>query len=424
MKWLEAIFWFPAIIGLTGSLWAQTANEPPLTLDKCITLAISRNPLVLSSLEKYNAAKARINQAGEFSQPNLDFDSDLQPRLFDFRRSEESHFGFSQTLEFPGKIPVRKRIALREADQVLGDADLLKLDLVFQVKQSFFGVLLAEEGVTCARQDLELSQGFLDKVELMNKAGDIAEVEVIRAKVEYAKAINSLKTAENEKRLAMARLNYLLARRLYDPFKIEGSLKGSDIQLDVDKFKQQALVSRPEIRIIEFSRQGEVLRKTQALLDYLPDFDLGVYKHRMAGSPMTWNFTLSLKIPLFFWQTKRGRVAETEANLRSIKHEIDHLHDSIILDVEEATLNAVTAQEQMRLFNEQVLAQAEEVYSIFLFKFQKGEIGGIELIEARRSMNESRRAYAETLYNYRMAIAALEKSVGHSLQGDTANESN
>jgi outer membrane protein TolC len=55
---------------------------------------------------------------------------------------------------------------------------------------------------------------------------------------------------------------------------------------------------------------------------------------------------------------------------------------------------------------------------MFLFSYQEGEIGGIELIEARRTLIEARRSYADALYNYDVTLAALEKSVGQTLDGD------
>ena len=66
-----------------------------------------------------------------------------------------------------------------------------------------------------------------------------------------------------------------------------------------------------------------------------------------------------------------------------------------------------------------MLTQAEEVYNMYLFSFQEGEIGGIELIEARRTLLETRKSYADALFNYDAALAALEKSLGsQSLEGE------
>ncbi len=81
-------------------------------------------------------------------------------------------------------------------------------------------------------------------------------------------------------------------------------------------------------------------------------------------------------------------------------------------------MNAVTARNQIKLFEDEILTQAEEVYKMFLFSYQEGEIGGIELIEARRTLIESRVSYADALYNYGVALAGLEKSIGQKLGGE------
>jgi len=59
------------------------------------------------------------------------------------------------------------------------------------------------------------------------------------------------------------------------------------------------------------------------------------------------------------------------------------------------------------------------VYDMFLFSYQEGEIGSIELIEARRTLMEARMSYTEALYNYDIGIGALERAIGHTVEGDT-----
>ena len=73
----------------------------------------------------------------------------------------------------------------------------------------------------------------------------------------------------------------------------------------------------------------------------------------------------------------------------------------------------------IELFEKDILTQAEEVYNMFLFSYQEGEIGSIELIEARRTLLEARKAYADALFNHGVALAALEKSIGQSLEGES-----
>jgi outer membrane protein TolC len=415
---LRKIIWLGmALIGTSGIFWSQETKGNVLTLDQCIAIALKQNPLLLSSQEHYRASLARINQAKALPQPSLDLDSDLEPKIFNFKKSAESYFGFSQTVEFFGKRLLRGEIASRESDEILSEIDLLKLDLTFEVKQAFYGLLLAQEKLQYAQQDLELAEDFLKKAELKHAAGDVAKVEVLRARVEASKAANAVKVAQNDQRLAAAQLNFYLGWRKFEPIEIQGETQRSLVTLNVEELKQRAFSFRPEIKRIDFALEREALNKKQAYMSYLPDFDIGIAQHSLAGQPKTWDFTLSFPLPIFFWQPKKGGIAEAEANIESLKREADHLKNTISLEVEEAFTNYLSTSNQIKLFEDEILGQAEEVYSMFLFSFQEGEIGGIELIEARRTLIDAKKSYADAVYNYHVAIAALEKSVGQTLEG-------
>jgi len=301
---------------LPWSLWCQTPENTALTLEQCISITLQQNPLILSSLQQHQASLARISQAKALPQPSIGYDSDLQPKFFNFKDSGESYFGLSQSIEFPGKRHLRGKIASKESNEIMAEIDFLKLDIVFHVKQAFYGLLLAQEKLKYAQQDLELAQDFLKKAELKFDAGDVAKVEALRARVESAKAANEV------------------------------------------------------------------------------------------------------SIPLFFWQPKKGEIREAQANVEALKREAEHLKNAITLEVEEAYMNALTASNMIQLFEEEMLTQAEEVYNMFLFSYQEGEIGGIELIEARRTLLETRKSYADALYNYDASLAAMEKSIGQTLEGE------
>ncbi len=411
-------FFLIMLLGLENSFFNQASAKEVLSLEQCISVALEQNPLILSSLGQYRAALARISQAKAFPQPSLDYDSDLQPSLLNFKESNESYFGLSQTVEFPGKRLLRGKIATQESFELLSEIDLLKLTVAYQVKQAFYGLLLAKEKLRYAQQNLELAQDFLQKAEFKHGAGDVAKVEVLRARVEALKAANEVKTVANEESLAKALLNFLLARKKFEPLEIKGTLKKTFSPMELEELKQRAFSFRPEVKKLNISLEKEINKKKQGYLSYFPDFELGLSRHRLEGEKTTWDFTLSFPVPLFFWQPKKGQIAEAEAYIESLKRELEHLKNSISLEVEEAYRNALTAASQIQLFEEEMLAQAEEVYNMYLFSYQEGEIGGIELIEARRTLIEARRSYADALYNYDVTLAALEKSVGQTLKGD------
>lgn len=417
MKSQKIIILLFCCVCLIYQLHAQETQEKVLTLQECTRIALQNNPLILSSFQQYQASLARVNQAKAFAQPSLNWESDIQDEFFNFSNAGESKFGISQHFEFPTKQILRGKIAGKETNELLQEIERLKLDISFQVKQAFYSLLLIQENLKYAQQNLELSKDFLHKAQFKFESGDVAKVEVLRARVEVAKAENDLRRIYNEVQLAKATLNYLMARRKYEPLRVLGDLKTKSIVLDLDTLKQRALSLRPEMKKLHVILEQLNLQKSFATQTYLPDFEVGINRHKLAGEGNWWNFTLSVNIPIFFWQPVKGEIAEANANIKALRKDIENLENAIALEVEDAYLSAAVAISQIKMFEEEILTQAEEVYFMFSYSYKEGDISSLELIDARRTLIESQTSYVDALFNYRLALAALEKSIGRPLAG-------
>jgi outer membrane protein TolC len=400
------------VILLAFNLRVQSEETEILTLNQCLAVALSQNPLILSAIHSHQASVARIDQATSFPVPSIDFESDVQPQPLNFVRAEEAYLGASQTFEFPGKRALRGKIADRESHEIQEDIELLKLDIAFWVKEAFYSLLLAQEQMRYSQRDRELSEEFLNNAELKQAAGDVARVEVLRARVEALRAANAVKVAANNVSLAKARLNYLLARGKYAPLQIAGDLGVPFIELDLEQLKQEAVSLRPEIKRISFSMEREEYVKDQARLSNYPDFDVGVSYHYMKDLPTSWAFSVSVPLPFLFKKQQKAEFAEAQANLSALDREAENLRNAIQLEVEESYMNSLTAKNQIQLLRDEILPQAEEVYDMLFFSYQEGEIGGIDLIESRRTLNEARKSYADALFEYARDLAVLERAVG------------
>lgn len=391
---------------------AQSAAAAALTLDECVSIALAANPLVLGSQHGYEAALARINIARALPQPVVGYDSDLQPTFFNFSRSDESYLGIAQLIEWPARRGVRADIATAEAGQTGADLDRLRLDLKFAVTEAFYRLLVAEERLALIREDLRLSESFLEQTRQKLELGDVARVEALRAELEAAQAASAVEAAAGAVELGRADLNYLLARPPAEPIAIRGALKQPPVAFDLAALETEAFERRPEIRRLSLAVDRERLRGREASLSLVPDFELGVARHRIAGEATTWDVTISAPVPLYFWQPKKGEVAEAAASLSAAEREADHARNAIRLEVERAWREAGIADERIRRYETGVLAQAQETYDMFAFSYQEGEIGGLDLIAARRTLLQVRQAYVEALFDSRVAAAALDRAVG------------
>jgi len=352
-------------------------GEAPLTIDQCITIALRQNPLIRSYRQQHRASVARANQAYAFPQPEISLDYDLQPRFFDLSGSDEAYIGISQLIEFPGRRYLRGKAASKEAKEFSCDLELVKLDLIYQVKNAFYELLLAKEEGKYAEENVIHARDFLSKAREKYDSGDVSRLEVLRARVEAAGAENLQKVALNRIKLARSKLNFVLARDKYRPIDIAGSLQGAFPVLDLDRLTARAMYLRPEMQKARLALQREKLNRTRAYMNYLPDFSLGVARHRITNEPTTWDVSLSFQVPLFFWQNKRGEINEAAANVATKKAELSYTGLSISLEVENAVLNALSFRDRIEFFEKQVLREAEEVYDMSLISYKEGKIGSI-----------------------------------------------
>jgi len=403
-----------AVVFLGGVPLAAQEREAPLDLEGCIAEALQSNTRVLQWRSEHRAALARVNAARAFPQPTVAYDSDLQPNLFHFGQSGESYLGLVQSIEFPGKRGVRGRIATAEADQTFADLEAVRLDLAYEVTEAFYALLLARERRRLASEDAALSGEFLAKTRHKHEAGDVGQVEVLRAEVEAARAEGVVRRSASDVDLARARLGYLLGRSADRPLSIRGALESPPLPPgdDLGALQERALSKRPELLRLSLAVARAGLLHTQAKKGYLPDVEVGVARHRISGEPVTWDVTLAASVPLFFWQPKRGEIAAASASLTAAEQEAEHVRRSIRLEVEEAWRRLDTARDQIRRFETGILEKAEQSHAMFAFAYAEGEIEGLELIAARRTLLETRQAYAEALYESGVATAALRRAVG------------
>ncbi len=174
----------------------------------------------------------------------------------------------------------------------------------------------------------------------------------------------------------------------------------------------KAKIMRPEIKKANLALQREKMNKTQAALSYLPDLNLGLSRHRINGEKSTWDVSFSFQVPLFFWQPASGEMAEAKSNYLSQQQELKYIRLTIALDVENAYRNAMNFKDQMIFFQKEVLKEAEEVYEMSMISYKEGKIGRIELIQSRKTLRELKQQCAETLYNFQLALADVQKAAG------------
>lgn len=154
------------------------------------------------------------------------------------------------TLFAGGAHVAERRAALALRDASREDAEQVRQDISFEVRQAFYGLLAAEEIEKVAQSNLKRSESNLKVAEDRLAAGAVPKADVLKAKVDRSDADLSLVNARNLDRVARGQLNTAMGRSVDSPTRAQGREEPQvkPETLDLNLALEDALRARPAIR--------------------------------------------------------------------------------------------------------------------------------------------------------------------------------
>lgn len=399
-----------------------TSAEDILTQQEAIKLALENNPELRISTHELTAVQSRIKQAKEFPATSFDFDFDQQERIF---RSGEIYFGFSQELEFPTRPGLRVKLAEREVSAAEADYELIRWETALTVKSVYQQLSLVQNKLIISRENLSISEKLLHMAQEKFDAGSVGKLDVLRASVETATAQNELAAVENEERQLRMQLNYLLGRNPDAPL-MTTLLKQWPVKTNSEKeLIDTALGHRLELRSIRESLSAASVQHSLARSELMPDFAVSFSRHHLAGEPDNWDIAFGISVPIFGREAISGRMAEAQARQKALSSAMIAAEARIRTDVQAAFGELTKLGERVKRYRDVILAEAQEAFQIAEASYREGEIESLELLESQRTLQEVKQGFAETVFDYNLAIVNLEQATGIELglENTEGNES-
>ena len=283
-----------------------------------IRLVVERNPQVKAARHAYEAARAQARQAGALPDPELELEFAELPELGSLGGYGERTIGVSQRVEFPLKWWHRLQAGRQHAEATrLAVFEMTKLDISLQAKRAYDRIALQKSLLQHARQDLGLAQNILRQAHIRFEAGDVPQLDVMRASVEVGRATNRLTAVKNDLSVAKTALNALLARPLQTPFALADSLVYQPFETDLDQLTAAALKQRPDLAGIELQLKALQSQQAAATAAYWPDLFLGLARQQLRGAheENSWRLRFGMEVPLWAFSRQRGERAEARAKV-------------------------------------------------------------------------------------------------------------
>lgn len=436
------------VIFLTACARTVSAQETPavsaLTLEQAVHIALERNPAFRSAGEEAQAAHARAGQARAAWFPRIDFSQGFTRgnnpvyvfgTLLTQRRFTEASFALA-SLNAPapldnfqtrldGQVSLfdsgRTRLRVQGAKRLETAADFAtdqaRQDLILQVVQAYYGVLVAREGLAAASEAVRAAEANERRAETMQTAGLIVDSDLLSAKVFLAQMKDREIRAQNGLELAQM----VLARQLgLDPGaqpEPSGTLAEPVALIKTpQEWEQLAMAHRPALRAAELQREATTSERKAARAGFGPKVGLFADLERDAltlGGPAGTNWTAGARVEfnVFAGGADRARLAEAQANEDKAKHELEWFRSGVLLEVRQAFLEANAAVARAAAARDAV-EQARESLRIIQNRYETGLTNVTELLRAQTSQLEARTGYLSALHDWQVARAQLERAAG------------
>lgn len=395
----------------------QPPAPPALRLSRreAIAEALARNPGLLASKEQVEQARAAVVTATAFADPTLAVDVAGQSKPLNPSSNNSNDIGFGVTFPFPGKTRLRGQVA--KADLAAAEFTLTQLQqsVASQTAQAYDGILVAVRHAEDLKQGKELALDFLAKTKARFLAGTVPKVDVVKAQVDVSQADNDLIANERSLLTAQANLNRLLGRSGGAPIETTDSLEVPATIAELEALEKLAQSSRPELRSLEIQRKGADAATRLARKYWAPDINVTFSRNAVDGSPTTFTTGVGIGFPIFFRQHLQGEVASAVHHEQELAANVSDVVAQISLDVRTSYANASTALRQAIFLRDELLPEAREVYRVASVSYGLGGTSALELLDAKRTLLDAEKQYADALAAANDAQASLELAVGAPL---------
>jgi cobalt-zinc-cadmium efflux system outer membrane protein len=406
------------VAGTSGTLmpsFAQVKEETrTFDLDRIIDLALERNPTIAGAQSAIEQNEGMQAQAGAYPNPTI-FAGTAKASLRDPSNGTNlTEYGVTvqQPVEWPGMRAARQDAAgagLAGATVGLAEA---KLNLIAEVKGAFYDLLLAERTVDLLQQNLEIVQEVARIVRARVRSGEGPQFEAVKADVEVLKAKQEMTKAKNAVRVKLVGLDTLTAGALGPRYKVQGDFRSLRDRLDPEQMAARDLSQHPILK-----RQGKLVEQaeftvTKERQGRVPNVTLfGGYAREVGREAVV----AGVSLPTPLWYRQQGHIATALGTQRKEEAELIRAKNELARAINQHAREAETAQEQILVYEEGLLKEAQEALRIAQLSFRQGASSLLDVLDAQRVQRQIAVDYNQARFELSLALTRFERAVGGPL---------
>ncbi len=414
-----------ALALLTSLGFAQSFNpNGDEQLRLYIQQALERNPAVRQAFSRYRAAQQKMPQVSALPDPVL--------TLTQYLRTPETRVGPQWTMvslsqKFPwfGKLSDREKIAAKEAAILREQYEAQQDEIIRQVKLAYYTLAYIDEAIRITKEDLELLGHYETLAEARYSQGVGLQQAVVKLQAEMTRALNRLDELDIQRVNAEAALNRLLDRPSRSPISRVTLGKQPEVTIDYKGLLDVGRRNRPEVVAALLGVEKNEKRIQLARRSYWPDFTLGASFVNVTGrsdkpgvlnpppgnGKNVWAITVGANIPI--WRRKYdAAVLEATEDKLAAKEGYRDVVNGVEAAVRSVGFRIETIAEQIKLFEDTLLPQAEQSLRSAEAAYSTGTLGVLDLLDSERVLLNVRLGLAQLTSEFMKSLADMERAIG------------
>jgi outer membrane protein len=443
-----------------------------LGLNDCLNIALQNSPEVKKYRYKYAISKNDVGIAKSAYFPTLGIGAGYNyngenSTLYTMNDTTlDAEASINQLIWDFGKT--HANIKMYKFNQIAAkyNFDNAVLNTVYAVEINYFGVLAARTNVDVERANVQVNERNYQRIKAYFDEGIKSKIDLVNAEVNLSDAKIQLVTAEQTYQNAIVKLNnsmYIAYAPAYEiknteafnfsknftPVSLQRISETKDIsklpkdvgnayltvgvqKLDVlenykfkpfpytfDESVDLAKKNRPDLKSYEAVKNAMDEELLVIKRQYYPKISASAgYGYKDKYSASSYNAGVNLTSSVNIMQEK-NEIDTGKLQIALAKNDIDQLEQNIYFDIQTLYINMKQLEKQIPLVNVKV-KQTLENFELADGRYAVGLGDYIELQDAKVKYNNAQQSYVNTVYNYNVARANLEKAIGLQ-QAVTAN---
>lgn len=409
----------------------QGCEEPNelLTLSRALWLAHIYNPDLAAFSYETRICDAKVLQASLKPNPTAGVVVENFGGTGDASGSEsaETTITLSQIIPLGGKISKRVQVAGLDRDLAGWDYEAKRVAVMTETARRFVRVLVAQENLKVAREQVTLAEEVFDVSNKRFRAGETSIVDKTRSEAVLATSRIGLQKAGY--RLTDAR--QALAAMWGNPqpkFKhVQGNLYA------LGQIPDWNIIASQVTRNPDLARWATEMSKRWADVQMaksqgIPDVTVGFGVRRInqleqqieqgvkVPVPNDTALVAQLSLPIPTFDRNQGNVRASKTGLAKGEQERRAAWTRVQTALSQSYIAVLSAHTEASSIRGEVIPRLQSAFEGVRKGYWNGKMGYIDLVQAQEALVEERRRYIQALGDYHNARAELEGLIGQSLR--------